>query len=42
VVFDGATPDLTLLLRSAEEGRHKWELAGAKGICFLDAPMFNV
>jgi hypothetical protein len=37
VVFDGATPDLTLLLRSAEEERHKWQLAlllgGANAKC---------
>jgi hypothetical protein len=42
VVFDGATPDFTLLLRSAEEERHKWQLAGAKGLSFLVAPMSNV
>ena len=41
VVFDGATPNLPLLLRSAEE-RHKWQLVGAKGLSFLVAPMSNV
>jgi hypothetical protein len=42
VVLDGATPDLTLLLRSAEEERQKWQLAGAKGLSFLAVPPYNV
>jgi hypothetical protein len=38
VVFDGASPNLTLLLESANEEREKWQAAGAKGLSSLAAP----
>jgi hypothetical protein len=33
--------NLTLLLKSADEERQKWQIAGAKGLSFLAAPLPN-
>lgn len=38
VVFDGVSPNLTLLLQFAHEEREKWQFAGAKGLSYLAAP----
>jgi hypothetical protein len=35
VVFDGVSPNLTLLLELVVEEMQKWQIAGAKGLCFL-------
>lgn len=40
-MFDGVSPNLTLLLESANEEREKWQVAGAKGLSFLAAPSPN-
>jgi hypothetical protein len=38
-VFYHLTPSLTLLLRLANDEGRKWEIAGAKGISHLVAPL---
>jgi hypothetical protein len=38
-VFDGQTPSLPSILRQADDERRLWELAGAKGLSFLAAPL---
>jgi hypothetical protein len=38
VLFDGASPNLTLLLESANEERDKWQAIGAKGLSSLATP----
>ncbi|TVU04223.1 hypothetical protein EJB05_50202, partial [Eragrostis curvula] len=38
-VFDGISPSLPAILVQAEEERYLWELAGAKGVSFLTAPL---
>jgi hypothetical protein len=40
-VFDGQTPSLPSILRQADDERRLWELAGAKGLSFLAAPLSN-
>jgi hypothetical protein len=41
VVFDGVSPNLTLL-ESTNEEREIWQVAGSKGLSFLAAPSPNV
>ena len=38
-VFDGCSPSVTMSLRAADEERAQWEIAGAKGLCHLAAPL---
>ena len=38
-VFDGETPSLSRILKQADEERNLWELAGAKGLSYLAAPL---
>ncbi|GJN13324.1 hypothetical protein PR202_gb00016 [Eleusine coracana subsp. coracana] len=38
-VFDRISPILPAILVQAEEERYLWELAGAKGVSFLTAPL---
>jgi hypothetical protein len=38
-IFDRGTPNLSVILRSAEEERRWWEIAGAKGLSYLAAPL---
>jgi hypothetical protein len=38
-VFDGWNPSLTLILRSTDEERRWWEIAGAKGLFYLAATL---
>jgi hypothetical protein len=38
-VFDNGSPNLSLILRQADEERSRWEVAGAKGLSFLAAPL---
>jgi hypothetical protein len=42
VMFKGVSPNLTLLLESANEEREKWQVARANGLSFLAAPSRNV
>jgi hypothetical protein len=42
VMFKGVSPNLTLLLESANEEREKWQVARANGLFFLAAPSGNV
>jgi hypothetical protein len=37
-VFDGCNPSISLSLRAADEER-RWEVAGAKGLAHLAAPL---
>lgn len=41
VIFDGGTPSLPLILEQADEEK-RWELAGAKGLSFLAAPLHRL
>jgi hypothetical protein len=38
-VFDGCSPSVTVSLRAVDEERAKWEIAGAKGLSHLAAPL---
>lgn len=38
MVFDGISPNLTLLLEFVVEEMLKWQIAGVKGLSFLAAP----
>ena len=38
-IFDGCNPSMSLSLRAADEERIKWEVAGAKGLVHLAAPV---
>ena len=38
-IFDGISPSVTDVLAQGCDERHMWELAGAKGISFLMAPL---
>jgi hypothetical protein len=41
-VFDGQSPSLPYILRQADDERRLWELAGAKGLSYLAAPLPGV
>jgi hypothetical protein len=38
-VFYGCSPSVTMSLRVVDKERAKWEIAGAKGLCRLAAPL---
>lgn len=38
-VFDNWSPSLALILRQVDKERSPWEVAGAKGLSFLAAPL---
>jgi hypothetical protein len=38
-VFDGDTPNLSLILKQTDDERILWELAGAKYLSYLAAPL---
>jgi len=38
-VFDRETPSLSRILKQADDERSLWELAGAKGLSYLAAPL---
>jgi hypothetical protein len=39
VIFYGGSPNLPLIMEHADEERRSWEIAGAKGLSFLVAPL---
>jgi hypothetical protein len=41
-VFDKWIPNVTLVIRMAMEERWMWEMAGAKGLSYLYAPLLEV
>jgi hypothetical protein len=41
-VFDNWIPNVTLAIRMAMEERWMWEMAGAKGLSYLSAPLLEV
>jgi hypothetical protein len=41
-VFDGLSPNLETAIRRAKEERELWELAGAKSLALLTAPIPGV
>jgi hypothetical protein len=38
-IFGGCNPSMSLTLRAADEKRRRWEVAGAKGLAHLVAPL---
>jgi hypothetical protein len=41
-VFDNWIPNVSLAIRMALEERWMWEMAGAKGLSYLSAPLLEV